>query len=27
MPKINASTVAEHRARQREALIEAAIDI
>ncbi|GAT82255.1 regulatory protein TetR [Streptomyces sp. F-3] len=27
MPKINASTVAEHRAQQREALIEAAIDI
>ncbi|MBL1286709.1 TetR/AcrR family transcriptional regulator [Streptomyces sp. For3] len=27
MPKINASTVAEHRVRQREALIRAAIDI
>lgn len=27
MPKINASTVAEHRARQREALVGAAIDI
>ena len=27
MPKINASTVAEHRAHQREALIGAAIDI
>jgi AcrR family transcriptional regulator len=27
MPKINAATVAEHRARQREALIQAAIDI
>ncbi len=27
MPKINASTVAEHRAQQREALIGAAIDI
>ncbi|GAA1274700.1 TetR/AcrR family transcriptional regulator [Streptomyces aureus] len=27
MPKINASTVAEHRAQQREALIEAAVDI
>lgn len=27
MPKINASTVAEHRAQQREALIAAAIDI
>ncbi|MEU3073198.1 TetR/AcrR family transcriptional regulator [Streptomyces laurentii] len=27
MPKINAPTVAEHRAQQREALIEAAIDI
>lgn len=27
MPKINASTLAEHRARQREALVEAAIDI
>ncbi|MBQ0986721.1 TetR/AcrR family transcriptional regulator [Streptomyces sp. F63] len=27
MPKISAATVAEHRARQREALIEAAVDI
>ncbi|MFE2631596.1 TetR/AcrR family transcriptional regulator, partial [Streptomyces sp. NPDC059374] len=27
MPKINASSVAEHRAQQREALIGAAIDI
>ncbi|MFC9952218.1 TetR/AcrR family transcriptional regulator, partial [Streptomyces prasinus] len=27
MPKNNASTVAEHRAQQREALIGAAIDI
>lgn len=27
MPKINASTVAEHRAHQREALVGAAIDI